>query len=183
MNSSKNAHCGSHTSKENSAPSSKTDALQAQRTKQRTVLGVLSENEQRCRPLSQVSRRGRNFVIFNSLSPLRAFKFQLNLAIHREANFPNTVWSQTAPSSPSSAVPQVPAMTCMLKRLVKLFLPPLAKKWSRTAITQMPKLLPCEMKICVSCWSWVQVSLAKTKTPGMFSRLFCYTLPDCCLLL
>ncbi|XP_045895844.1 cyclin-A1 isoform X2 [Micropterus dolomieu] len=66
MNSSKNAHCGSHTSKENSAPSSKTDALQAQRTKQRTVLGVLSENEQRCRPLSQGSQFSKHSSISDS---------------------------------------------------------------------------------------------------------------------
>ncbi|XP_070700160.1 cyclin-A1 [Pempheris klunzingeri] len=56
MNFSMNAHCGSHTSKENIPPSSKTDALQVQRAKQRTVLGVLSENEQRGRSLSQGSQ-------------------------------------------------------------------------------------------------------------------------------
>uniref|UniRef100_A0A8C4EAG5 G2/mitotic-specific cyclin-B2 n=1 Tax=Dicentrarchus labrax TaxID=13489 RepID=A0A8C4EAG5_DICLA len=57
-----------HSVKENIPPSSKTDALQFQRTKQRTVLGVLPENEQRGRSLSQVSER-------------RTFTFQLNAAI------------------------------------------------------------------------------------------------------
>lgn len=55
MNFSTIAHCGSHTSKENIPPPSKTDALQVQRAKQRKVLGVLSENEHRGRPLSQVN--------------------------------------------------------------------------------------------------------------------------------
>ncbi len=58
MNFSTNAHCGSCTSKENVPPSGKTDAVQVQRAKQRAVLGVLSENEQRGRSLSQVSGRG-----------------------------------------------------------------------------------------------------------------------------
>lgn len=58
MNFSTNAHCGSHTSKENIPHSSKVDVSQVQRAKQRTVLGVLSENEQRGRSLSQVGERG-----------------------------------------------------------------------------------------------------------------------------
>lgn len=58
MNFSTNAHCGSHTSKENIPLSSKVDASQVQRAKQRTVLGVLSENEQRGRSFSQVGERG-----------------------------------------------------------------------------------------------------------------------------
>lgn len=46
----------SHNSKEN-LPPGKTDALPAQRARQRTALGVLSENEQRGRSLNQVSER------------------------------------------------------------------------------------------------------------------------------
>uniref|UniRef100_A0A3B4YNJ5 G2/mitotic-specific cyclin-B2 n=1 Tax=Seriola lalandi dorsalis TaxID=1841481 RepID=A0A3B4YNJ5_SERLL len=53
MNFSTNAHYGSHTSKENVPPSSKMDASQVQKARQRTVLGVLSENEQRGRSLSK----------------------------------------------------------------------------------------------------------------------------------
>ncbi|XP_042355284.1 cyclin-A1 [Plectropomus leopardus] len=66
MNLSTNAHCGSHTSKENIPPSSKTDALQVQRAKQRTVLGVLSENEQRGRPFSQGSQFSKHSSISDS---------------------------------------------------------------------------------------------------------------------
>ncbi|XP_044079249.1 cyclin-A1 isoform X2 [Siniperca chuatsi] len=66
MNSSTNAHCGSHTSKENFPPSSKIDALHVQRAKQRTVLGVLSENEQRGRSLSQGSQFSKHSSISDS---------------------------------------------------------------------------------------------------------------------
>ncbi|XP_051258050.1 cyclin-A1 [Dicentrarchus labrax] len=71
MNFSTNAHCGGHTSKENIPPSSKTDALQFQRTKQRTVLGVLPENEQRGRSLSQ----GSQFSKQSSISDNSQFAF------------------------------------------------------------------------------------------------------------
>uniref|UniRef100_A0A665VQ42 G2/mitotic-specific cyclin-B2 n=1 Tax=Echeneis naucrates TaxID=173247 RepID=A0A665VQ42_ECHNA len=54
MNFSTTAHFGSHISKVKGPPSGKSDASQLQRTKQRTVLGVLSENEQRGRSLSKV---------------------------------------------------------------------------------------------------------------------------------
>ncbi|XP_019952683.2 cyclin-A1 [Paralichthys olivaceus] len=64
MNFSSNTHCGSHTSKENILPSSKVDASQAQRPKQRTVLGVLSENEQRGRSVS----KGGQFSKHSSVS-------------------------------------------------------------------------------------------------------------------
>ncbi|XP_041808338.1 cyclin-A1 [Chelmon rostratus] len=62
MNFSMNAHC----SKENVPPSSKTDAPHVQWAKQRTVLGVLSENEQRGRSLSQGSQFSRHSSISNS---------------------------------------------------------------------------------------------------------------------
>lgn len=52
-----NSHCDSHTRKENVPPSSKMDVSQVQRAKQRTVLGVLSENEQRGQTLSKVRER------------------------------------------------------------------------------------------------------------------------------
>ncbi|KAE8287424.1 Cyclin-A1 [Larimichthys crocea] len=55
MDLSTNAHCSSHTSKENILPSNKTNALQLQRAKQRTVLGVMSENEQHGRSFNQES--------------------------------------------------------------------------------------------------------------------------------
>ncbi|XP_040006597.1 cyclin-A1 isoform X2 [Xiphias gladius] len=64
MNFGTNAHCGSHTSKENIPTSSKIDASQVQRAKQRTVLGVLSDNEQRGRSLS----KGRQFSKHSSVS-------------------------------------------------------------------------------------------------------------------
>uniref|UniRef100_A0A3Q2ZU04 G2/mitotic-specific cyclin-B2 n=1 Tax=Kryptolebias marmoratus TaxID=37003 RepID=A0A3Q2ZU04_KRYMA len=53
MNFSTNSHHGSPACKENVPLSVKTDAFQHPRTKQRTVLGALSENEQRGRSLSQ----------------------------------------------------------------------------------------------------------------------------------
>ncbi|XP_050934652.1 cyclin-A1 isoform X2 [Lates calcarifer] len=66
MNFNTNAHCGSHTRKENIQPSSKIDASLVQRTKQRTVLGVLSENEQRGRSLSQGSQFSKHSSVSDS---------------------------------------------------------------------------------------------------------------------
>ncbi|XP_035847013.1 cyclin-A1 isoform X3 [Sander lucioperca] len=66
MNFSTNARCGSHTSKENISPPSKIDALQVQRAKQRTVLGVLSENDQRGRSFSQGSQFSKHSSISDS---------------------------------------------------------------------------------------------------------------------
>ncbi|XP_023272396.1 cyclin-A1 [Seriola lalandi dorsalis] len=66
MNFSTNAHYGSHTSKENVPPSSKMDASQVQKARQRTVLGVLSENEQRGRSLSKGSQFSKHSSISDS---------------------------------------------------------------------------------------------------------------------
>ncbi|XP_073335936.1 cyclin-A1 [Pagrus major] len=66
MNLSTNAHSSSLAGKENFPSSSKTDALQVQRAKKRTVLGVLSENEQRGRPLSQGSQFSKHSSISDS---------------------------------------------------------------------------------------------------------------------
>ncbi|XP_032388892.1 cyclin-A1 [Etheostoma spectabile] len=66
MNFSTNAHCGSHPSKENISPPRKTDALQVQRAKRRTVLGVLSENDQRGRSFSQGSQFSKHSSISDS---------------------------------------------------------------------------------------------------------------------
>ncbi|XP_040907006.1 cyclin-A1 isoform X2 [Toxotes jaculatrix] len=66
MNFSTNAHCGSHTSKENILPPSKTDVSQVQRTKQRTVLGVLSENEQYGRSLNKGSQFSKHSSVSES---------------------------------------------------------------------------------------------------------------------
>lgn len=86
MNFSASTQRGSHISKENLPPSSKTDALPVQRAKQRTVLGVLSENEQRGRPFSQVSERGeveRMKCFFFFLFPIHS----LPLTEHSHFNF------------------------------------------------------------------------------------------------
>uniref|UniRef100_A0A3B5AEQ9 G2/mitotic-specific cyclin-B2 n=1 Tax=Stegastes partitus TaxID=144197 RepID=A0A3B5AEQ9_9TELE len=100
MNFSTNASVGSHTGKENVPSSTRVDALQVQRTKQRTVLSVLSENEQRGRSLSQVGEKGLKFTGFQSLHPHRTFTFQPKVTVVifllREANYPNTVQYQTA---------------------------------------------------------------------------------------
>ncbi|KAM6983926.1 cyclin-A1 [Tautogolabrus adspersus] len=66
MNFSTHAHCGSRTSKENIPPSIKPDVSQVQRAKQRTVLGVLSDNEQRCRSQSQGSQFSKHSSISDS---------------------------------------------------------------------------------------------------------------------
>ncbi|KAM8742369.1 cyclin-A1 [Acanthopagrus schlegelii] len=66
MNLSTNAHCSSLTSKENFPPSSKSDAPQVQRPRKRTVLGALSENEQRGRSLSQGSQFSKHSSISDS---------------------------------------------------------------------------------------------------------------------
>ncbi|XP_061596745.1 cyclin-A1-like [Cololabis saira] len=55
MNFNSSGHRSSPAHKENIPLSSKPDGIQRYRTKQRTVLGVLSDNEQRGRPLSQGS--------------------------------------------------------------------------------------------------------------------------------
>ncbi|KAM6907235.1 cyclin-A1 [Xenentodon cancila] len=66
MNLSTSGHRGSPTHKENIPPSSKKDGLQFHRTKQRTVLGVLSDNEQRGRSLSQGSQISKHSSISDS---------------------------------------------------------------------------------------------------------------------
>lgn len=136
MNFSTNLQSSSHNSKENLPPASKVDAVPVQRATQRAVLGVLSENEQRGgRSLSQVSERVHSFHLRELYisaclwQPLAHFIFH-----HRGANSPNKVLSQTAPGSSSQAVHPVPAMTCTSKRLVKLFLLLLVKKWSLAAV-------------------------------------------------
>ncbi|XP_076606920.1 cyclin-A1 [Chaetodon auriga] len=74
MNFSTIAHCSNPACKENIPPSSKADAPQVQRAKQRTVLGVLSENEHHGRSLSQGSQFSRHSSISNS-SQLTFFGF------------------------------------------------------------------------------------------------------------
>lgn len=66
MNFSSNTSCAGHTGKENIPSSTKADGLQIQRTKQRTVLGVLSENEQRGRSLSQGSQFSKHSSVSDS---------------------------------------------------------------------------------------------------------------------
>ncbi|XP_047235911.1 cyclin-A1 isoform X2 [Girardinichthys multiradiatus] len=66
MNFSTNSHRHSPTHKENIPPPTKADAFQHQRTKQRTVLGVLSENEQRGRSLSQGSQFSKHSSVSDS---------------------------------------------------------------------------------------------------------------------
>ncbi|XP_041656608.1 cyclin-A1 [Cheilinus undulatus] len=66
MNFSTNNHCSGRTGKENIPPSIKPDALQVQRGKPRTVLGVLSENEQRGRSHSQGSQFSKHSSISDS---------------------------------------------------------------------------------------------------------------------
>ncbi|XP_040035617.2 cyclin-A1 [Gasterosteus aculeatus] len=66
MNFGTNTHCSSYTSKENIPASGKVDAPHAQRPKQRRVLGVLSENEQRGRSLSQGSHFSKHSSISDS---------------------------------------------------------------------------------------------------------------------
>lgn len=59
MDISTNSQSCSHNSKENIPPSSKADALQIRRAKQRTVLGMLSENEQHGPSHSQVGKKSK----------------------------------------------------------------------------------------------------------------------------
>lgn len=59
MNFSTNRRHGSPACKENVPPSAKTDSFQHPRTTQRTVLGALSENDQRGRSLSQAGLSGK----------------------------------------------------------------------------------------------------------------------------
>ena len=70
-----------------------------------------------------------------------------HICLHRGANFPNTVRSQTAPGSLFWVVPPVPATMCTSKRPVKSFSPPPVKRWSPATITTMMKPLPCKMNI------------------------------------
>ncbi|XP_022070058.1 cyclin-A1 isoform X2 [Acanthochromis polyacanthus] len=66
MNFCRAASRGGHTGKENVTSSTKADALQVQRTKQRTVLGVLSENEHRSRSVSQGSQLSKRSSVSDS---------------------------------------------------------------------------------------------------------------------
>ncbi|XP_047463957.1 cyclin-A1 [Mugil cephalus] len=66
MNFTTNALCGSHSRKENIQSSGKTDALQVQRSKQRTALGVLSENEWRGQSFSQGSQFSKHSSVSDS---------------------------------------------------------------------------------------------------------------------
>uniref|UniRef100_M4A286 G2/mitotic-specific cyclin-B2 n=1 Tax=Xiphophorus maculatus TaxID=8083 RepID=M4A286_XIPMA len=118
MNFSKNPHRGSPTHKENIPSSTKAESFQYPRTTQRTVLGSLSENEQRGRSLSQ-----------------RTSMFQTTDLLHREASFPSTVLFQTARSSTFSAAHPAPAMMCTLRRLVKLSSPLRVRKSFQMVMT------------------------------------------------
>ncbi|XP_074528445.1 cyclin-A1 [Halichoeres trimaculatus] len=64
MNFSTNTYCDSRTSKDNVPPSAKSDAPTSLRTKQRTVLGVLSQNEQR----GPSNSKGSQFSKHSSIS-------------------------------------------------------------------------------------------------------------------
>ncbi|XP_037543901.1 cyclin-A1 [Nematolebias whitei] len=66
MNFNTNSHHGSPACKENIPPSAKTDAFQHPRTKQRTVLGALSENDHRGRSMSQGSQFSRQSSVSDS---------------------------------------------------------------------------------------------------------------------
>ncbi|KAM4620400.1 cyclin-A1 [Polymixia lowei] len=66
MNVSMNTHISSYTSKENVLASNKMDASHGQRAKQRTVLGVLTENEQHGRSHSQGGRLSKHSSISDS---------------------------------------------------------------------------------------------------------------------
>uniref|UniRef100_A0A087YCE1 G2/mitotic-specific cyclin-B2 n=2 Tax=Poecilia TaxID=8080 RepID=A0A087YCE1_POEFO len=66
MNFSKNTHRGSPTHKENIPSSTKAESFQYPRTIQRTVLGSLSENEQRGRSLSQGSQFSKHSSVSDS---------------------------------------------------------------------------------------------------------------------
>lgn len=59
MDISTNSQSCSHNSKENIPPSSKADPLQVRRAKERTVLGMLSENEQHGPSHSQVGKKSK----------------------------------------------------------------------------------------------------------------------------
>lgn len=59
MDISTNSQSSSHNSKENIPPSSKVNALQVRRAKQRTVLGMLSGNEQHDPSHSQVGKKSK----------------------------------------------------------------------------------------------------------------------------
>lgn len=102
-----------------------------------------------------------------------------HICLHRGANFPNTVRSQTAPGSPFWVVPPVPATMCTSKRPVKSFSPPPVKRWSLATITKMMKPLPCKMNIWDACWSWVQVNFANRKKKNSYHFVSCSS-PICC---
>ncbi|KAM4545888.1 cyclin-A1 [Odontesthes bonariensis] len=66
MNLSTSALCGSPICKENIPSSARADSFQRQRTKERTILGVLSENEQRGRSVSQGSQFSKQSFLSDS---------------------------------------------------------------------------------------------------------------------
>lgn len=98
MNSRIGIHCVSPTLKENIPPSSKPDGFQQQK-KERTVLGVLSDNEQRGSSLSQVWDGDRCCG--------------LSLSQGAEGDSVHTHWSEVCPWFLSSGRPIVQTQLCV----------------------------------------------------------------------
>lgn len=157
MNFNRKTQCDSQGSIENIPPTTKADTLPIQRGKQRTVLGVLSENEQRGRSLSQVNDSKPLFSAHSSPFTGQNFSNRF-ICLYRPVNVLNTARPQTDPTSNSTAARPLPPLMCMWRRPVKLFLLRLVMKCSQAAAPSTSNTLPCKIKMLESFWNWIQVS-------------------------
>lgn len=153
-------------SKENVPPGF--DAAAVQRSKQRVVLGMLSENEQHGRSLGEVSPEicCASFQSRPSKEPIFP-GFVSHLSPCRRTSFLNTAQPQTDPTSNHGAVPPAPALTSAWKKRVKLSSQHPGNPWTR--ITQILNSLLWKMRTRGSCWAWFQVSASSR--PDLFHML------------
>lgn len=154
------------------------DAPGVQRSKRRTVLGVLSENELQARALDQVSQTG-NLLLLCSVMSSTEFILSCSLSLSlsllsvcRRANFRNSAQPWTDLTSNPAAVPPAPALTCTWRRPTRLSSQHLANLWAQ--ITQTASPLLWKMMTRDSCWTWLQVRLAHASSYfTCFRWVFC----------
>lgn len=99
MNFSTTARCGSPSRKENVPPSTKRESFLHQRSRPRTVLGVLSENEQHSQSFSQV---GDTLKVFKAVDSIQSSPFFLNLHLFPDCPLQGSQYSRHSSVSDNS---------------------------------------------------------------------------------
>ena len=137
-------------SKENAIPGFNAPAVQ--RSKRRSVLGLLSENEPQGRPFHQVSQTTNQLRLCSVMALHRAYLCLLSrLSVCRPANFLYTARPLTDPTSNHAAGPPAPALTCAWRRPVKSSSQHLDSPWAQITPTLGPRL--CKMMTQDFCWT------------------------------